>query len=244
MLELAGLEVRYGAVQAVTGLDLTVAAGEIVVLIGANGAGKSSVVNAVAGLVPAAAGAIRLGDTDITRVAAPDRVRQGLALVIEGRGVFADMTVHENLELGTYAHAQRRRPAARQAGIDRIVELFPRLGERMGQMAGTLSGGEQQMLVIGRALMSGPSLLLLDEPSLGLAPIIVAEISATLKRLAEEERVAVLVAEQNAVVGIDLADRGYVLQNGRVVLHRPCAELRDDSGLVRAYLGGALEPGP
>lgn len=240
MLEVANLEVRYGAVRAVLGLDLKVAAGEIVVLIGANGAGKSSVVNAVAGLVPAAAGTIRLGDVDITRVSAPNRVRQGLSLVIEGRGVFADMTVHENLELGTYAHTQRRRPATRQATIARIVELFPRLGERMGQMAGTLSGGEQQMLVIGRALMGGPSLLLLDEPSLGLAPLIVEEISATLKRLAKDEGVAVLVAEQNAVVGLDLADRGYVLQNGRVMLHRPCADLRHDSNLVQAYLGGAV----
>jgi branched-chain amino acid transport system ATP-binding protein len=243
MLEVVGLEVRYGAVQAVLGLDLKVAAGEIVVLIGANGAGKSSVVNAVAGLVPQAAGAVRLGGANITQVAAPDRVRQGLALVIEGRGVFADMTVHENLELGTYAHAQRRRSVTRQAAVARVVGLFPRLGERMGQMAGTLSGGEQQMLVIGRALMGGPSLLLLDEPSLGLAPLIVEEISSTLKRLAKEEGVAVLVAEQNAVVGLNLADRGYVLQNGRVVLHRPCADLRHDSDLLRLYLGGPVEAG-
>lgn len=240
MLEVAGLDVRYGAVQAAVGLDLKVDAGEIVVLVGANGAGKSSVLNAVAGLTAASAGAIRLAGADITHISASDRVRQGLALVIEGRGVFADLTVHENLELGTYAHVQRRRPEARRTAIDRIVALFPRLGERMGQIAGTLSGGEQQMLVIGRALMSGPSVLLLDEPSLGLAPRVVEEISATLKRLVREDGVAVLVAEQNAVVGLNLADRGYVLQNGHVALHRPCADLRNDPNLVQLYLGGAV----
>lgn len=240
MLDAVGLEVRYGAVQAVIGLDLTITAGEIVVLVGANGSGKSSVLNALAGLVPLSSGVVRLFGADITRIAAPDRVRQGLALVIEGRGVFADLTVRENLELGTYAKAQWRRPTARRAGIDHIVGLFPRLGERMGQMAGTLSGGEQQMLAIGRALMSRPSLLLLDEPSLGLAPRIVEEISATLKRLAREDNVAVLVAEQNAVVGLNLADRGYVLNNGRVALHRPCADLRHDPNLVQLYLGGAV----
>lgn len=240
MLDVVGLEVKYGAVQAVIGLDLTITAGEIVVLVGANGSGKSSVLNALAGLVPLSSGVVRLFGADITRIAAPDRVRQGLALVIEGRGVFADLTVRENLELGTYAKAQWRRPTARRAGIDHIVGLFPRLGERMGQMAGTLSGGEQQMLAIGRALMSRPSLLLLDEPSLGLAPRIVEEISATLKRLAREDNVAVLVAEQNAVVGLNLADRGYVLNNGRVALHRPCADLRHDPNLVQLYLGGAV----
>lgn len=163
----------------------------------------------------------------------------GLALVVEGRGVFSDMTVRENLELGTYAKRALRQSAARQAAIERVLEMFPRLGERLGQLAGSLSGGEQQMLVIGRALMSSPSLLLLDEPSLGLAPRIVDEISKTLRRLAEKGEMAILVAEQNAALGLDLASRGYVLRNGRLALAGERSALRAENNLVRLYLGGA-----
>ena len=239
MLEVRGLQVRYGAVQAVDALDLRVDKGEIVVLIGANGAGKSSVLNAVAGLVRPEAGEITLEGRIITMRHPADRVRDGLALVVEGRGVFAEMSVRENLELGVYGKPEMRAAGMRAEAIERIIGLFPKLGQRMDQIAGSLSGGEQQMLVIGRALMSNPRLLLLDEPSLGLAPRIVEEISQTLRRLAGESGVAILVAEQNAVLGLDLAQRGYVLHNGRLALEGACSTLRDDRDLVRLYLGGA-----
>ncbi len=242
MLEVRGLQVRYGAVLAVDALDLQVDGGEIVVLIGANGAGKSSVLNTIAGLVRPAAGEVLLGGVSITARHPADRVRDGLALVIEGRGVFADMTVRENLELGAYGKRALRGARMRADGIERIVALFPKLGQRMDQVAGSLSGGEQQMLVIGRALMSNPRLLLLDEPSLGLAPRIVEEISQTLRRLASEGGVAILVAEQNAVLGLDLAQRGYVLHNGKLALEGACSKLRDDKDLVRLYLGGGPPP--
>lgn len=239
MLELRGMEVRYGAVAAVQPLDLHVNAGEIVVLIGANGAGKSSVVNAVAGLVPLAAGSITLAGRALANRHAADRVRDGVATVVEGRGVFAELSVRENLELGAYAKPNLRRAAARNAAIERILALFPRLGSRLAQVAGSLSGGEQQMLSIGRALMSRPSLLLLDEPSLGLAPLIIEEISQRLRQLAREDGVAILVAEQNAALGLNLARRGYVLHNGRLALQGECSALRDDASLVRLYLGGS-----
>lgn len=239
MLEVRGLRVRYGAVVAVDNLALRVDEGEIAVLIGANGAGKSSVLNAIAGLVRPDAGEVSLDGIPITARHPADRVREGLALVIEGRGVFADMSVRENLELGAYGKPSLRGAQARSREIERIVALFPKLGQRMHQVSGSLSGGEQQMLVIGRALMSNPRLLLLDEPSLGLAPRIVEEISQALRRLAHEAGVAILVAEQNAVLGLDLAQRGYVLHNGRLALEGACDALRGDKDLVRLYLGGA-----
>ena len=239
MLEVSGLEVRYGPVTGVTELTLQVAPGEIVTLLGANGAGKSSVLNAVAGLVPAARGEVVVGGTRVTAQHAARRVGHGLALVVEGRGVFADLSVRENLELGTFAKPALRRAPARRAAIDRVVELFPRLGERMAQTAGSLSGGEQQMLVIGRALVARPRLLLLDEPSLGLAPRIVAEISQTLVRLARDEGLAILVAEQNATLGLDLAHRGYVLTAGRMALSGRCEALRADDRVSALYFGGA-----
>lgn len=238
MLEVRRLEIRYGAVLAIEALDLRVDKGEIVVLIGANGAGKSSVLNAIAGLVRPSVGEVALDGVRITKHHPADRVRDGLALVIEGRGVLADMSVRENLELGVYGKPALRGKNARTEGIERIVALFPKLGQRLEQVAGSLSGGEQQMLVIGRALMSSPRLLLLDEPSLGLAPLVVDEISQTLRRLASESDVAILVAEQNAVLGLDLAQRGYVLHNGRLALEGDCSSLRGDKDLVRLYLGG------
>ncbi len=238
MLEVSGLSVRYGPVTGVHTLDLQVAPGEIVALLGANGAGKSSVLNAIAGLVPAAGGEIVVGGRRVTAQHAARRVDHGLALVVEGRGVFADLSVRENLELGTFAKPALRRGPARRAASDRVLELFPRLGERMAQTAGSLSGGEQQMLVIGRALVAQPRLLLLDEPSLGLAPRVVAEISQTLVRLARDDGLAILVAEQNAALGLDLAQRGYVLTTGRLALAGDRAALQADEHLSALYFGG------
>jgi len=204
MLEVSSLGVSYGAARAVHSLDLTVGPGEIVVLVGPNGAGKSSAVNAIAGLLQPQAGAVVLDGKNLTRSSAAARVREGIALVVEGRGVFAGMTVAENLELGGYARGGARRAHGGTYSLPRVIAMFPRLGERMSQDAGTLSGGEQQMLVIGRALMSAPRLLLLDEPSLGLAPTVVAEIAKVIKSLACEHGIGVLVCEQNAVLGLDL----------------------------------------
>lgn len=240
MLDLRGLQVRYGAVEAVQPLNLHVSEGEIVVLIGANGAGKSSVINAVAGLVPPSGGTISVAGKLLNARHAADRVSDGVATVVEGRGVFAEMSVRENLELGGYARPALRSARARQAAIDRVLALFPRLGGRMGQSAGSLSGGEQQMVAIGRALMSEPRLLLLDEPSLGLAPLIVEEISQRLRQLTRDSGMAILVAEQNAALGLDLAKRGYVMHNGRLALEGECAVLRADRALVQLYLGGAV----
>lgn len=236
MLDVRGLQVRYGALLAVDNLDLHVPEGEIVVLIGANGAGKSSTVNAIAGLIRPEKGEIRFAGEDVCRLDAAGRVRRGLALVIEGRGVFSEMTVRENIELGAYSKS-RLRAALLQSAIDEAVAMFPRLGGRFDQVAGTLSGGEQQMLAIARALMSSPRLLVLDEPSLGLAPRIVDEIAERLVQLARKSGVTVLVAEQNAALGLDIADRGYVLQQGRAVLDGTASELRSNSDLVRLYLG-------
>lgn len=236
MLDVRGLQVRYGSLLAVDNLDLHVDAGEIIVLIGANGAGKSSAVNAIAGLVRPTMGEIRFAGEDVCRLDAAERVRRGLALVIEGRGVFSEMTVRENIELGAYSKPGLR-AALLQSAVDEVVSMFPRLAERFEQIAGTLSGGEQQMLAIARASMSSPRLLVLDEPSLGLAPRIVDEIAERLVQLARKSRVTVLVAEQNAALGLDIADRGYVLQQGRAVLHGTASELRSSSDLVRLYLG-------
>lgn len=237
MLDVRGLQVRYGAILAVENLDLHVDAGEIVVLIGANGAGKSSAVNAIAGLVQPADGDISFAGEDVGRLDAAERVRRGLALVIEGRGIFSEMTVRENIELGAFAKPDLR-GASLQVAIDGIVAIFPRLGDRFHQVAGTLSGGEQQMVAIGRALMSSPRLLVLDEPSLGLAPRIVDEIAERLVQLARQFGVTVLIAEQNAALGLNISDRAYVLQRGQVVLQGSASELRSNNDLMRVYLEG------
>lgn len=237
MLDVRGLQVRYGVILAVDHLDLHVDAGEIVVLIGANGAGKSSAVNAITGLVQPAKGEIRFAGEDVCRLDAAERVRRGLALVIEGRGIFSEMTVRENIELGAFAKSELR-GISLQSAIDGVVAMFPRLGERLYQIAGTLSGGEQQMLAIGRALMSSPRLLVLDEPSLGLAPLIVDEIAERLVQFARESGMTVLIAEQNAALGLNIADRAYVLQRGRVVLQGSASELRSNTDLMRVYLEG------
>ncbi len=229
MLEISGLSIRYGPVTAVDGVDLTVRAGEVVALIGANGAGKSSILKGVLGLA-AATGSIAVAGTPIAGLPTHARVRAGVALSPEGRHVFPQMTVLENLELGATEGAD---VAALVADMN---ALFPRLKERAGQRAGSLSGGEQQMLAIGRALMSRPKVLMLDEPTLGLAPIIVDQIVDLLDVL-KGRGMAVLLAEQNAEMALAAADRATVLETGRVVTEGAAAALAADPAIRRAYLG-------
>ncbi|HLB15209.1 MAG TPA: ABC transporter ATP-binding protein [Burkholderiales bacterium] len=233
LLEVTGLEVRYGGIRAVKGVDLAVEAGELVCLIGANGAGKSSTLRAIAGLLPAGAGAVRYAGRDLAGTRAFERARAGLVLVPEGRGVFPQLTVDENLDMGAYARADREIEADRE----RVFGLFPRLRERRGQTGGTLSGGEQQMLAIGRALMSRPKLLLLDEPSMGLAPIVVQLIFEVIHEI-NALGVTCLLVEQNARAALALARRGYVMESGAITLSGPAAELAHDPKVVEAYLGG------
>jgi len=231
VLEVEGLEVAYGAVVAVRGVDLAVAAGEAVALVGANGAGKSSTLNAVVGLAPATAGRIRFKGDEIRGVPTERLVRRGLTLSPEGRRVFPGLTVEENLVVGGYA---RRRAAARTAA--EMYSLFPILAERRRQLAGTLSGGQQQMLAIARALMSGPELLLLDEPSLGLAPQIVEQIFDLVATL-RGRGVTMLLVEQNVAMALDVVDRAYVMAQGRIVGSGTAAELRASDLVAAAYLG-------
>ncbi len=230
LLRLEGLTVDYGPVRAVHGLDLTVAAGELVTLLGPNGAGKSSTIGAITGLVPCS-GKVIFDGADITRMAAEMRVERGIAVSPEGRRVFANLSVAENLRLGA---ATRRDAAAKRADMERYLDLFPVLAERIDQLAGTLSGGEQQMLAIARALMSRPKLLLLDEPSLGLAPMIVARIFDFIGRL-KAEGMTVLLVEQNSVQAMRFADRVYVLATGQTSYAGPASELVG-SDLMAMYL--------
>ncbi len=230
LLRLEGLTVDYGPVRAVHGLDPTVAAGELVALLGPNGAGKSSTIGAITGLVPCS-GKVIFDGADITRMAAEMRVERGIAVSPEGRRVFANLSVAENLRLGA---ATRRDAAAKRADMERYLDLFPVLAERIDQLAGTLSGGEQQMLAIARALMSRPKLLLLDEPSLGLAPMIVARIFDFIGRL-KAEGMTVLLVEQNSVQAMRFADRVYVLATGQTSYAGPASELVG-SDLMAMYL--------
>jgi branched-chain amino acid transport system ATP-binding protein len=232
LLEVKGLEVRYGGIRAVKGIDLAVEEGELVCLIGANGAGKSSTLRAIAGLHPPGAGAVRYAGRDLAGTRAFERARAGLVLVPEGRGVFPQLTVDENLDMGAYARADREVEADRE----RVFGLFPRLRERRGQTGGTLSGGEQQMLAIGRALMSRPKLLLLDEPSMGLAPIVVQLIFEVIQEI-NAGGVTCLLVEQNARAALALARRAYVMESGQIALSGPATELADDPKVVAAYLG-------
>jgi branched-chain amino acid transport system ATP-binding protein len=232
LLEVAGIRTRYGAIEALKGVSLTVDAGEVVTLIGANGAGKSTVLRSISGLTPAATGTITFDGEDITRVPPDEIVTRGIALSPEGRRCFPRMTVRENLELGAY---RRRGPGVTQ-DLERVFTLFPRLKERAGQKAGTMSGGEQQMLAIGRAMMASPRLLLLDEPSLGIAPILVQRIYETIIEI-HRLGVAILLVEQNANRALEAAGRGYVLETGRVVLADATAALRRDPRVQKAYLG-------
>jgi branched-chain amino acid transport system ATP-binding protein len=233
LLEVEDLRVHYGKIEAIRGISLTVEQGEIVTLIGANGAGKTTTLKTLSGLRRVTSGRVTFDGQDITNVAGHKRVLLGLCQAPEGRGIFPGMTVLENLEMGTYG----RKNPNRSADLDRVYTFFPRLAERRRQTGGTLSGGEQQMLAIGRALMARPTLLLLDEPSMGLAPLIVAQIFTILKEI-NSTGTTILLVEQNATQALALSHRAYVLETGRVVKTAPAHVLADDPSVREAYLGG------
>ena len=233
MLEVTGLDAFYGQNQALYGVDFGLEEGHIRTLLGANGAGKTTALRALCGMVRTA-GEIRFEGRQIAGWATEDIVRLGIAHVPEGRGTFVQVTVEENLQLGAMA---RRDRAGIAADLDRVYGHFPRLKERRAQQAGTLSGGEQQMLAVGRALMLRPRLMLLDEPSFGLAPIIVEELFAILRQVNRETGVAMLIVEQNAALALDLAEHAYLLETGHIVMDAPAAVIGADEGVRRAYLG-------
>jgi branched-chain amino acid transport system ATP-binding protein len=232
LLEVDDIRTRYGSIEAVKGVSIEVEEGEVVTMIGSNGAGKSTTLRTISGLNPAASGTVMFQGEDITRIPAHEVVGLGIALCPEGRHVFARMSVRENLDLGAYL----RRGAEVAEDLERVYDLFPRLKERQRQKAGTMSGGEQQMLAIGRSLMTRPKLLMLDEPSMGIAPILVQRIYETIREI-NRQGVAILLVEQNANYALEIARRGYVLETGRVALADDSAELRDNPDVQRAYLG-------
>lgn len=236
-LELASVSVKYGGIAACKDVSLTVQRGEIVTLIGANGAGKSSVLKSIMQLVPHAAGTVRVLGRDVKGLATHRVVGLGAALVPEGRAIFGNLSVRENLLMGAFLN---RGPAVIEKNLARSVQLFPRLGERIEQNAGTLSGGEQQMLAIARALMAEPQLLLLDEPSLGLAPKLVAQIFESVTEIARSG-ITILLVEQNTRLALQVAQRAYVLVTGEVVLSGACADLRTDPRIREAYLGENIQ---
>ncbi len=233
LLALDRLAVAYGGIQAVKGIDLAVGVGELVCLIGANGAGKTTTLKGICGLLPVKSGGIRYGGDDITGRRSFELVRRGLVMVPEGRGVFGALTIEENLAMGAYIRDDR---AAIREDVERVFALFPRLKERRRQTAGTLSGGEQQMLAIGRALMSRPKLLLLDEPSMGLAPLMVQKVFETIIAVSREG-VTILLIEQNAKLALEVSDRGYVMESGEITLEGEAATLLHDPKVRAAYLG-------
>jgi branched-chain amino acid transport system ATP-binding protein len=232
LLAVQGLHAGYGATEILRGIDLSVAPGEIVAVLGANGAGKSTLNRTISGLTRAWRGTIRFAGAAIEREPPKEIVARGLIHVPEGRRIFPNITVAENLDLGAYRRGRARRPQNRE----RVFAIFPRLAERQRQRAGTLSGGEQQMLAIGRGLMAEPALLILDEPSLGLSPLLVEELFALIKRI-NAEGIAVLLVEQNVVQSLEVARRAYILDNGTFVLEGAAADVGNDPGLRRAYLG-------
>ncbi len=232
VLEVASLRAGYGAIEVLRGVDLAVAAGEIVALLGSNGAGKSTLNNNISGLYRPFGGTIRFDGHDISGVPSMRIVEAGLVQVPEGRRVFPNLSVRENLELGSY----RRGRATRAGNLEHVLSVFPRLKERLVQTAGTLSGGEQQMLAIGRGLMGEPRLLILDEPSLGLSPLLVEEMFALIGRL-NRDGLAILLVEQNVVQSLAIAHRAYVLENGRIALSGSAADLAQDPELRKSYLG-------
>lgn len=234
MLEIKDLNVHFGVIHALKGISLTVNDGEIVTLIGANGAGKTTTLRTISGLKKATSGQILLDGNDITTLSAQDRVKMGMSQVPEGRRVFTDMTVLENLELGAYL---RRDRAGIKQDLEMVYDRFPRLADRRKQIAGTLSGGEQQMLAMGRALMSRPKILFLDEPSMGLAPLLVAEIFDIIKEI-NKSGTTILLVEQNASMALQIANRAYVMETGSIVLSGTGEELAQSDDIKKAYLGG------
>ena len=234
LLSIQDLQVAYGGILALQGISVEVHEGEIVTLIGANGAGKSTLLRAISGIVPIRSGKIRFGSTDLHSVPAHRIVEMGVAHVPEGRGIFANLTVQENLKLATWSRKDRKNLSQE---YQRVFDLFPRLAERQNQLAGTLSGGEQQMLAMGRALMTRGRLMLLDEPSMGLAPVLVREIFQTLREI-NAGGTTILLVEQNARQALKLAHRGYVLETGRLTVAGTAEELMDNPSVKAAYLGG------
>ncbi|MBO1077827.1 ABC transporter ATP-binding protein [Roseomonas haemaphysalidis] len=232
MLEVSGLRAGYGPVEVLRGLDMAVSGGEIVAVLGANGVGKTTLNKVLSGVLPATAGAIRFDGSAITGASPDAIVSAGLIHVPEGRKIFPNMSVRENLELGSY----RRGKPRRRANLERVFETFPRLRERIRQFAGTLSGGEQQMLAIGRGMMAEPRLLILDEPSLGLSPLLVEEMFALIRRL-NADGLPILLVEQNVVQSLEIASRAFILENGIFAMHGAAADMRDDPELRRVYLG-------
>jgi len=236
LLEVTDLHAGYGRAEVLTGLNLRLEKGQVVTVIGPNGAGKSTLLNALMGVL-GSSGTVRFDGQDLAECTLEQRVMLGIALVPERRELFGTMPVEDNLILGGYRAMKQRVPNWRGA-LDRVYELFPRLKERRAQLAGTLSGGERQMLAVGRALMSGPKLLMLDEPSLGLAPLIVRDIFDTIQRL-RREGVSILLVEQNARAALQVADHGYVLETGEIVLDGPADQLAEDPRVIETYLGSA-----
>jgi len=233
MLDVTGLDASYGPVQVLRGLDLRVEEGEVVVLLGANGAGKTTTIRAICQMIDTS-GSVTMCGTELVGKRPEHMAGLGIAHVPQGRGTFPELTVDENLEVGAYVRKDR---VAIRGDMDRWFELFPRLAERREQLAGSLSGGEQQMLAVARALMSRPRLLLLDEPSLGLAPLIIQDLFSKFAELNENEGTTMFVVEQNANVALDIADRAYVLEAGKIVLSGTASDLRADDAVRRAYLG-------
>jgi branched-chain amino acid transport system ATP-binding protein len=234
MLELEGIHVYYGAIHALKGVSLKINEGEIITLIGANGAGKTTTLKAISGLQKPKSGKIKYNGQDIAKLSAPDIVKLGISHVPEGRRVFANMSVMENLEMGAFT---RKDKSGIAKDYEHVFSLFPRLLERKSQFAGTLSGGEQQMLAIGRALMSKPKLLILDEPSMGLAPLVVKEIFSIIKNI-NENGTTVLLVEQNANMALKCADRAYIIKNGEIDIEGKAEDLLNDEKVKNAYLGG------
>jgi len=233
VLELTGVEIAYGGIQAVKGIDMHVDRGELVCLIGTNGAGKTTTLKGITGLQPVKSGTVRYAGEDVTGRPSFELVRMGLAMVPEGRGVFGALTIEENLAMGAYARSDK---AGIREDIERVFDLFPRLKERRRQTAGTLSGGEQQMLAMARALMSKPKLLLLDEPPMGLAPLMVQKVFETVMKVSREG-VTILLIEQNAKLALEVSHRGYVMESGEITLAGPAKTLLHDPAVRAAYLG-------
>ncbi len=233
MLEIKDLKVNYGVIQAIKGINFSVNEGEIIALIGANGAGKTTILHTITGLITPSEGSVLFNGTDLTKIPAHKIVSMGMAHVPEGRRVFADMTVYQNLKLGAFTRTDKDEI---QESLENVYERFPRLKERTNQYAGTLSGGEQQMLAMGRALMSHPSIILMDEPSMGLSPILVNEIFDIIKSV-NDSGTTVLLVEQNAKKALSIADRAYVLETGNITIEGAAEDLLSDDRIKKAYLG-------